>query len=53
MGRRVKQLVRKRSKVHRDRVKKGHRTRLRARARGFRPATKKRKARAKRRMNKR
>jgi hypothetical protein len=49
MGRRSKQIVRHRAKAHQKRVKAGHKTRVRARARGLHPASKRRKARATRR----
>lgn len=51
MARRSKQRVRNRAKAHKRHVRAGHRTRVRARSRGFHPATKKRRARAARRAN--
>ena len=46
MGRRVKQLVRKRAKAHSARVRARHKVKVRARARGLHPASKRRKTRA-------
>jgi hypothetical protein len=49
MARRTKKRVKNRARIHRDRVRKAHTKRLRARSRGFHPATKKRRVRAARR----
>jgi hypothetical protein len=51
MARRTKQRVRNRAKTHRQRVRAGHKKRVRARSRGLHPATKKRRVRARRRAN--
>lgn len=52
MGRRSKQRVKNRAKTHKVRVKAGRKMRVRRASRGLRPATKKRKRLAARRMAK-
>jgi hypothetical protein len=52
MGRRVKQLVKKRAKAHAARVKSGHKRRVRSSARGFHPASSRRRKRREHRKKK-
>ena len=53
MGRRTKQAVKNRSRNHQKRVKAGHKTRKRARARGLHSPSKRRRMKAARRARKR